>query len=236
MKRLLTTVLLAASLSACALPPTPGTTPTLTLQDTQLTALRTLMGLMPSSPFTVKVLDQDRSNTLSIGDIAILSGGITAGEISRRTLSASDIQTINANLKPDYGSLAQQLLAVETQWRQKRPSHYAYTLQRSCFCTPEARKPLEIRVFRNTVQQATILPDGKPLPKARKAEALTIDELFEVVRRAINNQAASIDVTYDPLYGFPTTIFIDQDKMIADEEINYAASNFKIASGLKPKQ
>lgn len=235
MKPLLTTVLLAASLGGCALPPTSGEIPTLKLEDSQLAALRTLLGVTESSPFSIKVLDQDRNASLSAGDVAVLSGGITNGEISRRKLSVSDIQTLNANLKPDYGSLARQLLAVESQWREKRPSHYTYTLQRSCFCPKDFLKPLEIRVFKNSVQQARIMPEGKPLPKSRKGEALVIEDLFAVIHRAINSQAAAIDVTYDPLYGFPTTLFIDQDKNMADEEISYAASNFKPASGLKPK-
>ena len=41
-----------------------------------------------------------------------------------------------------------QLKAAEAKWKKKRPEHYSYTLQRSCFCAPDYRKPIEIRVFR----------------------------------------------------------------------------------------
>jgi hypothetical protein len=133
-------------------------------------------------------------------------------------------------------NVAQLLKAAEAKWQQKRPQHYAYTLQRSCFCTEEYRKPISIRVFNGKVQQATLLPEGKPLPAERKGDALTVEGLFAIIRTAITNKAASIEVKYDPQYGFPTTIAIDQDRRMADEEINITASNFAIASGLKPKQ
>ena len=129
-----------------------------------------------------------------------------------------------------------QLKAAEAKWKKKRPEHYSYTLQRSCFCTPDYRKPIEIRVFRGKVQQASLLPEGTPLPAERKAEALPVEGLFRMIREAIVNKSASVTVKYNATYGYPTSISIDRDRMMADEEVYLSASNFKIASGLKPKQ
>lgn len=129
-----------------------------------------------------------------------------------------------------------QLKAAEAKWKKKRPEHYSYTLQRSCFCAPDYRKPIEIRVFRGKVQQASLLPEGTPLPAERKAEALPVEGLFRMIREAIVNKSASVTVKYNATYGYPTSISIDRDRMMADEEVYLFASNFKIASGLKPKQ
>lgn len=231
------------TLTACvAAPPANnggGTTPkpdapALALTATQMTNLRTLLGLTNSSPFTVKVLDQDSSRSLSIGDVAVMNGGIANGEISRRALSAPEIQSINAT--PEPATPLQHLQAAQSLWQQKQPEHYAYTLKRSCFCAPDYTKPVEIRVYRGVVQQATILPEGRPLPPDRKTDAITVDGLFKIVQDAINSKAESIDVKYDPQFGFPTAINIDQSRMIADEEMSLSATNFKIASGLKPAQ
>ena len=233
MKLLTATLFAALSLSACVATP-PVTPQSLTLNTTQQTNLRTLLGLTPSSAFTVNVLDQNADRQLTPGDIAIMYGGIANTETSRRTLSVADVTRINA--ATGLSEAARQLQAAETKWQQIKPVHYAYTLQRSCFCTPEVRKPIEIRVFRGKVQQATVLPNGTPLPADRQASALTIDDLFLKIHDAIDRNAASLSVTYDPQYGFPTNISIDYERMMADEELALSASNFKIASGLKPIQ
>ncbi|MBU0655836.1 MAG: hypothetical protein KJ914_12020 [Gammaproteobacteria bacterium] len=235
--RMLTAALFAAlSLSACAATPPDGPAQSLTLNATQQTNLRTLLGLSPSSPFTVGVLDEDANRQLSAGDIAIIYGGIANAETSRRTLNQTDVTTINAPHPNPLAEAARQLRDAEAKWKQNRPAHYTYTLQRSCFCAPEYRKPIEIRVFRGLIQQASLLPEGTPLPAERKSEALTVDGLFRLIREAIDKKAASVTVEYDAQYGFPTNISIDHDQMMADEETYMTASHFRVASGLKPKQ
>lgn len=74
------------------------------------------------------------------------------------------------------------LLAAETKWRQNKPTHYSYTLQRSCFCTPEFRKPLAIEVSGSTVTKSTLQPDGTPLPLERRADAVSMEGLFDIIR------------------------------------------------------
>lgn len=236
--------LMAASLSACvvAVPanPTGGSLRALQLNSTQQTNVRTLMGLNASSPFTVQILDKDNNSILNSGDIAVMSGGITHSEVSRRVLNQADVNRINSvpQTPPPTGTAAflRNLAQAEATWRQKRPKHYAYTLQRTCFCTPESRKPLQIRVYEGVTQQAIVLPEGYNLPKTRWEEAKTIDQLFRLIHEAVDRQAASMEVQYDPNYGFPTYIAIDYDSMMADEEVYYEASDFKIASSLKPRQ
>ncbi len=132
--------------------------------------------------------------------------------------------------------LTHQLTAAKLKWQQKKPPHYAYTLRHTCFCPPEYTQPLEIRVSAGVIQQATLLTDQKPLPPERKAEAKTVKALFAIIQNAIDRKAASIVVKYDANYGFPTSISIDLDARMADEEIYYTVSDFKIASGLKPAQ
>ena len=65
------------------------------LSPAQLEKLRGLLGLEPSSPFTVEVIDQDNSRGLSVGDIAVMIGGIANSEVGRRILDANDIAAIN---------------------------------------------------------------------------------------------------------------------------------------------
>lgn len=155
---------------------------------------------------------------------------------SPQALSAVQEAANSANLpKKDLKALTA-LEAAEALWKKKQPEHYAYQLQLSCFCPPEYTQPIAIRVFRGKVQQADLVTSNKPLPPERKEDAKTIEQLFKLIRDAINRPAASVQVTYDPNYGFPSSINIDLDLMMADEEMYYTINAFNVASGLKPVQ
>ncbi|UOG92977.1 MAG: DUF6174 domain-containing protein [Candidatus Thiothrix sulfatifontis] len=125
------------------------------------------------------------------------------------------------------------LLAAETKWRQHKPAHYRYTLQRSCFCTPEFRKPIDIEVSGSTVTQSTV--DGVALALERRADALTVEDLFDIIRKSVDSKAARISVQYDQDNGRPLSISIDQNLQMADEEMHYTASDFKAVTKAKPK-
>jgi hypothetical protein len=61
----------------------------------------------------------------------------------------------------------------------------------------------------------------EPLPEPR-----TIDDWFDVLKRAIDRKAERIAVTYDKVFGFPADVYIDISTMIADEEQGWTISNF----------
>ena len=61
----------------------------------------------------------------------------------------------------------------------------------------------------------------EPLPEPR-----TIDDWFDVLKRAIDQKAERIAVTYDKVFGFPADVYIDISSMIADEEQGWTISNF----------
>lgn len=127
------------------------------------------------------------------------------------------------------------LLAAETKWRENRPTHYRYTLQRSCFCTPEFRQPIAIDVSGSTVTKSTLQPDGTPLSLGRRGDAIAVEGLFDIIRKAVDSKAARIDVQYDAHYGYPLSVSVDQSTQMADEEMYYTASEFKAVTKVKPK-
>lgn len=126
----------------------------------------------------------------------------------------------------DTTDIARRLQAAETKWQETRPDAYTYTLQRGCFCMPEITKPMEISVNQDTISNVNVLPEGTPLADEFKNFALTVDSLFQTIHEAIDQKAATLDVKYDQVYGFPTHIYIDRDKMMADEELSLDASDF----------
>ena len=55
-------------------------------------------------------------------------------------------------------------------------------------------------------------------------ESRRVQGLFEEIAAAYAAGAATVRVTYDERLGYPTSIWIDQDPMMADEETGYTVS------------
>ena len=52
----------------------------------------------------------------------------------------------------------------------------------------------------------------------------SVSGLFGLIQQAINLEAASISVEYDPEVGYPLSVYIDYDERIADEERGFEVS------------
>lgn len=168
--------------------------------------------------------------------LTTLCAGLLSGCVATTPAFTGNTSTVVQHPTPSaesYFIANRDLLAAETKWRQNKPAHYTYTLQRSCFCTPEFRKPIVIEVSGSTVTKSTV--DGVPLSLERRADALTTEGLFDIIRKAIDAKAARIDVQYDAQNGRPLSISIDQNTQMADEEMYYTASEFKAVTKAKPK-
>lgn len=120
------------------------------------------------------------------------------------------------------------------KWKQQGLTSYRYTLQHSCFCLPTLTTPINITVVNKIVTSAStenlrtnIRPDGTESPVTLISaidRALTIEQLFARVKSAIDSGAAQIDIKYDPKLGYPTSIYIDQSTLLADDEIALRSS------------
>ncbi len=55
----------------------------------------------------------------------------------------------------------------------------------------------------------------------------TVEELFATIEAVNPDSVAEFSVQYDPVYGYPTYIFIDYVAMLADEEYVYFSSNLE---------
>ena len=189
--------------------------------------------LYPLYPVCMAI-DNTRANIMKrlllLGMLALgISGCVTpaVSTVDSSTTGSTASKPITGANSEMYFLANRDLLAAETKWRQTQPANYSYTLQRSCFCTPEFRKPIAIEVTSGQVQKATLVPEGTLLPWERGEEALTIEGLFDVVRKAIDTKASRIDVEYDKTYGYPTSISLDPHTELADDEMYYTATELK---------
>lgn len=112
-------------------------------------------------------------------------------------------------------------------WESKGYDTYTYTLERSCFCFP-GRISARVMVRADTVVALEDLrADGEPIsefPWEGEAERFhAIDDLFALIQQAEEGTIDSYSATYDSTFGYPTTLSLDFDIRIADEELYYTA-------------
>ncbi len=116
------------------------------------------------------------------------------------------------------------------KWQAKRIGHYQVQIQRSCFCVPDATKPIVVEVLGGKVIKMRYADGGAITPANATyfADFNTIEQLFTLIANGIRAGYTRVEVAYDPVYGFPRQITIDQDRMIADDEAYYTLSQFRI--------
>ena len=111
-------------------------------------------------------------------------------------------------------------------WNGKNISHYQVEFDVSCFCYPETRGPWEIEVLNNKV----IKINGEEVFDIEKGWPWiqTVDGLFLEITRLKDFNPWVLEVKYDETYGFPISMWYNQEENMMDEELGYYLSNFKI--------
>ncbi|MEP7135487.1 MAG: DUF6174 domain-containing protein [Chloroflexota bacterium] len=106
----------------------------------------------------------------------------------------------------------------QQKWNSANISHYRIRLSRSCFCGDIEHSSASIEV-----------QNGKIISTSDKAgPSETIDSLFSYLRRIHNRRVESLEVKYDPIYGFPSHIFYDSSKDVMDDEMGFDILKFEV--------
>ena len=116
------------------------------------------------------------------------------------------------------------LLQGQDRWEQSGVAGYTYTGAWTCFCPEDYRADTQVTVDGGNVTAVTSAdPDVETIPDPERF--VTIEGLFALIQDAISRNAASIEVTYDETYGYPSELFIDYDERMADEEDRFTISS-----------
>lgn len=115
------------------------------------------------------------------------------------------------------------------KWNSQGVGHYRFELTISCFCPFFEVNPVTVEVLDGKIVLMTGA-DGQPLPEQFRSEfdqAGTVERLFAIAEENIAN-ADQVDVTYDAVYGFPSSIIVDRIELAMDDEISYYVENFEV--------
>ena len=121
-----------------------------------------------------------------------------------------------------YDALRIELDTARSTWGDSGITSYVVTYDQVCFC-PQLQ--VEVTVVDGVVTDSEMRSDVDfgDLP------VLTVDDMFDEIKRQIDTGAFSIEVDYDPETGHPTGYFFDIEEMMADEE--FGISNVTIVPG-----
>ena len=112
-----------------------------------------------------------------------------------------------------------ELAKARRQWRAQRLTSYDIRYQNICFCVTDHRAPVRLEVRNGAIAGAVRLDTGQRLGPETFVRYRTVDAIFDLIDRSIDENAAQVDVTYDASRGYPASVYIDLDTRVADEEI-----------------
>jgi hypothetical protein len=127
-------------------------------------------------------------------------------------------------VRPDRVKALEELNANLAKWRASHPVSYQYTWFTGCFCPESYRGPFRVTV---RVDQVLIQPGtpGGAQPGNDVPQRLPIEAVFAAARDALAT-ADAVDITYDPTYGFPTSVAVDAIKQAVDDEYTITIESF----------
>jgi hypothetical protein len=110
-------------------------------------------------------------------------------------------------------------------WNEKKIVNYSFSFKRVCFCPLEYVGPHQVVVQNGKITTV----NGAPYNKAeRYGEIYTIPELLQVIKANLDRKPYQKTLNFNPTYGYPTSVFFDFNQQMADEEIGYEITNFKV--------
>lgn len=112
----------------------------------------------------------------------------------------------------------------EEKWAAAGLTNYTYEVQVGCFCGISAWTPSLVTVTDGSVSSAVRIGDSEDVPANLLSQLPTVDDLFDRIHSAEQQDAHSIDVSYHSTMGYPTSIAIDYIENAVDDEISFTAS------------
>lgn len=117
------------------------------------------------------------------------------------------------------------LEAARARWRRAAMTSYEYELILGCYCGGGG-VPVVLTVREGAVAGVRPVDPTHPRPGEswfRPDDFHTVDELFEILERALREDAVAYRADYHPELGYPTSASIDFERNVIDEEMGWTA-------------
>lgn len=118
-------------------------------------------------------------------------------------------------------------MLTHAQWQAFNIDNYEFEQRVVCFCAPPAGRFHKITVESGAIVEIIDLAEERSLPSENFSFFKTISHLLEFVESINPDSVAIFNIEYDSNFGFPSSIYVDYDHRIADEEIGYETKKFQ---------
>ncbi|WP_149359273.1 DUF6174 domain-containing protein [Lolliginicoccus suaedae] len=108
-------------------------------------------------------------------------------------------------------------------WTEQRPDKYQFTLSTTCYCPEAMIAPRTITVEGDT---ATVIEPPWDEQWTIHPRDTTIDALLDSLEGVLAT-ADSVEATFDPERGFPSSVEIDSEVNALDDEMAYTITLFE---------
>lgn len=106
---------------------------------------------------------------------------------------------------------------------------YDFTVAVSCFCA-DAGVPIRVEVRDGKAVAASFVKKGRGHAKGDPAPDYRRISLADIIDAANDTEAATVTVDWPEGQAYPSSVYVDQDEMMADEEIGYDVSDVEPVS------
>lgn len=122
----------------------------------------------------------------------------------------------------DFIQAQKDLDVARTLWNAKKMTTYSLVQTRSCFCVEDYTRAMMYHIVDGMINTWSLVyaDDGNKV--TIETQLNTINQAFDMIQEAIDSKVANLTVQYDIVTGYPISIAIDRDFMIADEEMYYS--------------
>jgi hypothetical protein len=125
---------------------------------------------------------------------------------------------------------ADELRRQRQKWESQGITDYRVLSRMICFCVGDATAPVVLHVLNRRLVSVSRADDLTPVPPSEwPLRYYTIDEMFDLVADTLARGASEVRVTYDPMLGYPTSVYLDMSSRVADDERQFEMSGLTVA-------
>lgn len=121
----------------------------------------------------------------------------------------------------------EQLQTYYSQWLDRKNNNYQYLIQKQCFCSPEYTRQLIITVDNDKVLNVVDKETGQEVSEKVFLQQRTIAEWYRLAFKYVDAEFGVLNIEVDKKNAMPSSIYIDQHKMRADDEYTLYISELK---------
>jgi Family of unknown function (DUF6174) len=139
-----------------------------------------------------------------------------------------------------YEANQQSLQQAVQRWESNKPSHYRYSLYRSCFCPDEYTGPFLVEANRDSLTQVRRIQPNYPatsegvttydtLAVTGDLKEFSMDSVFALAQSFLTVETATVTFQFNTTYGYPEGATLRMPPTVADGFAGVSVTEFVTA-------